>query len=230
MATERACSIFVTGTDTGIGKTRSAVVLMEAFKSMGKSVAGMKPIASGSEKSKSGLTNLDAMALLQHATSRQSYEIINPYAFAPPIAPHIAAQRAGVRIDPDVIRRAYETLAASHDCVVVEGVGGWRVPFSPAFSTVDLVRLLDLPVVLVVGLRLGCINHALLSHEAIRNDNVNLAGWIANLIDPDYGEVDETVQLLEQKITAPLLGILPFVPHPDNKVLANNIKTERISL
>lgn len=201
---------------------------MEAIKARGMTVAGMKPVASGCEKTKSVLTNQDALAIQAHSSGRLSYADVNPYAFAPPIAPHIAAARAGICIDPVVIQKAYEILAAAHDCVVVEGIGGWRVPLSADFSTVDLVRLLRLPVVLVVGLRLGCINHALLSHECMQNDGVQIAGWIASRLVPEYGEAEETLQLLEQNFPAPLLGVLPYQPRPVAEDLAASINIAQI--
>lgn len=228
MDARQTCRLFVTGTDTGIGKTRATLALMEACKARGMTAAGMKPVASGCEKMESVLTNRDALEIQACSTTRLSYNAVNPYAFAPPIAPHIAATRAGTRIDPAVIEQAYATLAAQHDCVVVEGVGGWRVPLSADFSTVDLVRLLRLPVVLVVGLRLGCINHALLSHECMQNDGIQIAGWLANRLDPEYGEVEETLRLLEEKFPAPLLGVLPYQVQPVAEDLAASINIAQV--
>jgi len=212
VAANPARAIFVSGTDTGIGKTRATLALLEAFKSRGLTVAGMKPIASGCEERKSVLTNQDALAIQSCSSGQIEYADINPYAFAPPIAPHIAAARAGITVDPLAIQDSFHKLAKTYDRIVMEGVGGWRVPLSMDYSTVDLVNSLHLPVVLVVALRLGCINHALLSFECMQNDAVTVAGWIANRLDPDYGETAETIQFLEQHIQAPLLGILPFQP------------------
>ena len=219
MAANPARALFVSGTDTGIGKTRATLALLEAFKSRGLTVAGMKPVASGCEERKSVLTNQDALAIQSCSSGRIEYADINPYAFAPPIAPHIAAARAGITVSPAAIQDSFRKLAKTYDRIVMEGVGGWRVPLSMDYSAVDLVNSLHLPVVLVVGLRLGCINHALLSFECM----VTVAGWIANRLDPDYGETAETIQFLKQHIPAPLLGILPFQPSCNAKSLVTGI-------
>lgn len=223
MGVEPARAIFVSGTDTGIGKTRATLALMEAYKARGFTVAGMKPVASGCEESESVLTNQDALSIQSCSSGFIEYSDVNPYAFAPPIAPHIAAARAGVVIDPAAIQDVYEKLLRTHDRVVIEGIGGWRVPLSADFSTADLVKFLRAPVLLVVGLRLGCINHALLSYECMQKDGVSVAGWIANRIDPLYGETNETIEVLKQHFAAPLLGVLPFQPVCKTGTLATGI-------
>jgi dethiobiotin synthetase len=209
-----ARGVFVTGTDTGMGKTRASAVLVRAQRAWGRRATGMKPVASGCRETAEGLRNEDAEALIRASDPAPPYALCNPYAFAPPIAPHIAAREAGVAIALDPIVAAYGKLAAMADRVVVEGVGGWAVPLSDALMQADLVRALDLPVVLVVGLRLGCISHALLSVRAIRADGCVLAGWIANRIDPDMARADENLDTLRARIGAPLFGVLAHAGEP----------------
>lgn len=199
--------LFITGTDTGIGKTRIAAQLVAGLCQQGLRAVGMKPVASGCERDKAGCWhNDDALALQQAAARDWPYEWINPYALPEPIAPHIAAAAHAVRIDLDVIAHCYKRLAAASDVVVVEGVGGWRVPLADDLSTADLVRALDLQVLMVVGMRLGCINHALLTAEALRSDGVNVIGWVANAVDPDYSTMDATLATLNNRLGMPLLG------------------------
>jgi dethiobiotin synthetase len=205
-------SLYITGTDTGIGKTRNACALLHALRARGLRSVGMKPVASGSEPTADGLRNADAEALVAASDPRPEYALCNPIALGPPIAPHLAARDAGIEIDLANLRASHAQLAATADCVVVEGVGGWAVPFSPTLMQADLVRALDAPVVLVVGLRLGCLNHALLSVRAIHGDGCRLAGWIANRIDPDMERVEDNIETLRCRIDAPLLGVLGHAP------------------
>jgi dethiobiotin synthetase len=211
-----ARALFVTGTDTGVGKTHVSVALLRACRADAGRAVGMKPVASGCRETAVGLRSEDADALIAASDPVPPYASCNPYALAPPIAPHIAAREAGIEIALDRIIAAYRELAALADRVVVEGVGGWAVPLSDALMQADLVRALDLPVVLVVGLRLGCINHALLSTRAIRADGCVLAGWIANRIDPAMGRADENLDALRARIDAPLLGVLAHASEPDS--------------
>jgi dethiobiotin synthetase len=173
--------VFITGTDTDCGKTAISLGLMAALQSRGLHVLGMKPVASGCALEPSGLRNADALRLLEQGSSREHYDWINPYAFGPPIAPHLAAAEAGIEISLTRIVTAYLALEARADWVVVEGVGGWRVPLGPDLSLSDLPSALELPVILVVGLRLGCINHALLTAESIQISDARLIGWIGIL-------------------------------------------------
>jgi dethiobiotin synthetase len=209
-----ARGIFVTGTDTGIGKTRASALLVRAHRACGRRAVGMKPVASGCRETPDGLRNEDAEALMAASEPSPPYALCNPYALLPPIAPHIAAQEAGVDIALDRIVAAYGELAAMSDRVVVEGVGGWCVPLTGASMQADLVRALDLPVVLVVGLRLGCINHALLSARAIVADHCVLVGWIANRVDPAMARADENLDTLRARIDAPLLGVVAHASEP----------------
>ncbi|OOZ41448.1 dethiobiotin synthase [Solemya elarraichensis gill symbiont] len=201
---------FVTGTDTEIGKTHITLALMEALKEQGDKVVGMKPIASGCEKTDEGLRNSDALAIQAASSSRKAYELINPYAFEPPIAPHLAARKSSVLIDIEQIVNVASELAQDEDVILIEGVGGWMVPLGGGQMLADLVNALNLPVILVVGMRLGCINHALLSAEAIRASGLQLAGWIANSIDPDMDEQDSVLDPLKQQMDAPLIGQMHY--------------------
>lgn len=205
-----AKGFFITGTDTGVGKTLVSCVLLHALRARGLRAAGMKPVASGCEQTPAGLRNADALALQAASSSPPDYATLNPYAFAPAIAPHLAAQAAGVTMDFARITSCYQALARQADAVVVEGAGGWRVPLGPSGDMADLAAALGLPVILVVGLRLGCLNHARLSAEAIRTRGLPLAGWVANALDPDMAERAANVATLIQTLPAPCLGQLPY--------------------
>jgi len=214
---------FVTGTDTGVGKTAVALGLMHHLQVQGDRVAGMKPVASGCEPAPSGLRNADALQLLRQSSVAMEYALINPYAFAPAIAPHIAAQQAGVRIELDTILSAYAQIAGQVDRVVVEGVGGWQVPLNERDTLADLARKLELPVILVVGMRLGCLNHALLSAAAISHAGLQLAGWVANRLPPEPDCVEENINTLESRLSAPLLGIVPVLDTPGASETAEHL-------
>ena len=211
---------FITGTDTSIGKTRVTAGLLKAFARAGRKTVGMKPIASGAVMSREGLRNDDALALQAAASEKRPYALVNPYCFAPPVAPHLAAIEAGVEIDLETITAAYTELCKGADTVLVEGVGGWQVPLSASLELPDLVRELDLPVILVVGLRLGCLNHASLTARAIRADGLELAGWVANAIDPAFERPEANVATLEAELHAPLLARLPHAPTASVKAVA----------
>jgi dethiobiotin synthetase len=196
--------VFVTGTDTEVGKTYVGVALLRALLLRGIPAIGMKPVASGSRSTAEGLRNDDAEQL-RAAGPPVDYDLVNPYCFAPPIAPHLAAAAAGVTIRFERILAAASTLRRQADFLLVEGVGGWRVPLGPDGDVAKLAAALDMPVVLVVGLRLGCINHACLTAESIAAAGRPLAGWVGNCIDPDYMPLAETVSTLSELLgTAPL--------------------------
>lgn len=197
---------FVTGTDTGIGKTTVSCALLRAFAAQGHKVIGMKPIAAGVENGKWP----DVEQLLAASNVNVTRQQINPYAFDPPISPHLAAQRAGREINLAVIQQAYQTLSAQADRVVVEGAGGFLVPVNQHQTGADLAQALNLPVILVVGMRLGCLNHALLTAQAIKTAGLILAGWVANCIDPQMLAEAENIATLEQRLDGPLLGVVPF--------------------
>lgn len=208
-------SVFVTGTDTEVGKTLISVGLIELFKQQGLSVAGMKPIASGCDKTPEGLRNEDALALQQHANVELDYDLINPYAFEPAIAPHIAAQQTATEINIKLMKSNYERIKSQTDVVVVEGAGGWLVPLNGKQTLADLAVELKLPVILVVGIRLGCINHALLSAANIQQSGLPLLGWVANDLESS-AQADEMVETLKQHINAPCLGVVPQLTSDKN--------------
>lgn len=203
-------SFFIAGTDTGIGKTYVTVSLMEEFKKQGYKVAGMKPIASGAVIKNSSLKNEDAELIQQACSEPIDYELINPVVFELPVSPHIAARQVKQAIDLREIERCYQELASNNDLVIVEGVGGWRVPISDEQSMADLAKKLDLPVILVVGLRLGCLNHAILSAEAIKADGFSLYGWVSNRLEEAYLFPEESLETLKKTIESPYLADLPF--------------------
>lgn len=206
----RGC--FVTGTDTGIGKTRVAAGTLRALARQGRQAVGMKPVASGAVATKDGLRNDDALLLQSNASLSREYALVNPYCFAPAIAPHLAAVEAGVEIRLEPILDAYRRLSRGAEFAVVEGVGGWQVPLSGGFALPDLARALELPVLLVVGMRLGCLNHALLTARAIEADGLALVGWVANEIDPGFERRESNVATLEETLPAPLLARLSHAP------------------
>ncbi len=202
--------LFITGTDTHVGKTRVSVGLLEWFKQRGATVLGMKPVASGCEKSFGQLRNADALLLQENASFRVDYELINPYAFEPAIAPHLAANQLGCAIEMNLILQRYGLLAEQADLIVVEGVGGWQVPFSDDYGVGDLAHRLNLPVIIVVGLRLGCLNHALLTFAAVQSSGCEILGWVANQLDPGFRYLEENVATLDKKLAAPMLAMVSF--------------------
>lgn len=206
---------FVTGTDTGVGKTTVSSALVHQFAALGLRSVGMKPVASGCILQDGVLLSEDVQQLKAASNLTLPLSDINPYAFEPAIAPHIAASQAGAEIELGVIQAAYARLEAAADVVIVEGVGGFRVPLNDTVDTADLVVALGLPVILVVGLRLGCINHALLTAEAIAARGLKLAGWIANRIDPAMSMQEENLQALSLRLQAPCLGVVPWVAAGD---------------
>ena len=216
--------VFVTGTDTGVGKTLAACALIHALVDRGIDVLPMKPVAAGAVVHSGGWANEDTIALLRAAGRDESRASeVNPVLLREPMAPHIAAQREGREITMPPLLEAFERLRAGADFVVVEGVGGFRVPLSDSLDTVDMARAFNLPVVLVVGMRLGCLNHALLTADAVRAAGLTLAGWIANGIDPHMAVADENVEALAQRLGAPLLGRLPHMPQPIAPALARHL-------
>jgi len=210
-----APSVYITGTDTGIGKTRVSTAWLHGLRARGLAAVGMKPVASGCEAGPDGWRNEDALALQAASACRAAYDDINPYALPLPLAPELAARAAGVDIRLDRIVAAHARLGAQADVVVVEGVGGWAAPLSASLMQVDLARALGLPVVLVVGLRLGCLNHSLLTARAIAADGCQLLGWVGNAIDPDMACREEHRTMLQSRIEAPCLGWLPHEPLAD---------------
>lgn len=217
--------IFVTGTDTGVGKTFVSCALIYALRQRGLRVAPMKPVAAGAIEVGGNFVSEDTVALIDACdTPKPAAALVNPVLFREPMAPHLAAEREGRTITLESICDAFNTLAAGSDVVVVEGVGGFLVPLGPALDTRDLAVALRLPVVLVVGLRLGCLNHALLTAESIKAAGLLLAGWVANAIDPSMAVPDENVAALQARLAAPLLGRIPFAPSTDPRALSNGLE------
>lgn len=206
---------FVTGTDTGVGKTCVAEALLQSLSRKGLRSVGMKPVASGCERTAEGLRSADAVRLRAAGSVAVEYGDVNPYAFEPAIAPHLAATRAGVKPELQVVEHHFARLRQKADWLVVEGAGGWQVPFNRTCTLADLARSLGLPVILVVGVRLGCINHALLSARAIAADGLPLAGWVASCIDPAFASAEETVAALDERLEAVRLATIPFNTDPD---------------
>jgi dethiobiotin synthetase len=213
-------SYFITGTDTGVGKTFASVALLHALRAGGARAVGMKPVASGCEATPEGLRNEDALALQAASDPRPAYALVNPYALPEPTAPQIAAERAGVQVRLGPMLDAYRGLQALADQVVVEGVGGWLAPMADDLDQSALVKALDLPVILVVGLRLGCLSHARLSARAIVADGCRLHGWIGSGVDvlePRY------IELVARALPVPCLGVLPHAPGAHPASLAANL-------
>lgn len=201
---------FITGTDTGIGKTWSTVALMQYFKNQGKSVLGMKPVASGCDEIDGQLRNEDALLLQQHASIVLPYRQVNPYAFAPPVSPHIAASQAGVEIEFEQIIRQYRQLKKQAEIILVEGVGGWMVPLNAHQDVADLAQKLDIPVIVVVGIRLGCINQARLTFAGLQKSGVHCHGWIASCVEQNMLSQSENIQTICQSTSMPLMAVLPY--------------------
>ncbi len=206
---------FVTGTDTGVGKTLITAALLRQLRESGLRVAGMKPVAAGAVTGPEGPANPDALLLQAESSVRHPYATVNPWLFAPAIAPHIAAAEAGIRIDTGRIVAAHAALAASAEVVLAEGAGGFLVPLDADRSFAELPALLGMEVLLVVGLRLGCLNHALLTMEAIAVRGLVLAGWIGNHIDPEFARAEANIATLSARLAAPCLGLVPWMPAPD---------------
>jgi dethiobiotin synthetase len=216
--------LFVTGTDTGVGKTRVAAGVCRAFVAAGRRVAGMKPVASGCLATPDGLRNDDALALQAAANVRAGYAEVNPFAYEPAIAPHIAAAEADRPIDFDILDRSYERLALQSDVTVVEGAGGWLAPLDDTRTFADLAARWQLDVILVVGLRLGCLNHALLTVEAIHRQGLKLAGWVGNSVEQEFPRREANVQTLQWRIAAPCLGVFPYAPQATTTDVAAQLR------
>jgi len=204
-------SLFVTGTDTGSGKTMASIMLMRAFKQVGWPVYGMKPVASGCVQTAAGLVSEDALQLIENSTQALPYALVNPVALEQPCSPNIAAMLENRHISYGQIETAYKQLLKQNGILIIEGVGGWQTPVFEMSGMEVLVKQLELPVVLVVGLRLGCISHTLLTLESMQHAGIELVGWIANQVDPHYLYSEQTVSYLQDKMTCDLLGQIPHL-------------------
>lgn len=226
-----SAAFFVTGTDTDVGKTTIAAGLLRAARLAGLSTAAVKPVASGCEAGADGLRNSDALALLAECSLPLSYAAVNPFAFAPAIAPHLAAREAGVELRVEALAVAVQAvLSQQADFTLVEGAGGWRVPLGEQATLADLPVALDLPVILVVGVRLGCINHALLTAEAIARDGLRLVGWVANVLDPQTSRLDDNLRTLSQRLAAPCLGRVPRLEQAGAAAVARHLDISLLGL
>jgi len=217
-----ARGVFIAGTDTAVGKTRVTAGLLQAFREQGVRVAGMKPVAAGAIRQDGHLISADAVMLAQSSQQDTPYQWLNPYCLEMAESPHLAAAEAGIRIDLDVICHGYAQLAIAHEWVLVEGAGGWFSPIGPTSTMADVAVALDLPVVLVVGLRLGCLNQALLNAAAIRASGLKFAGWIGSTLQYPWTAAAANVQTLSERLAAAPLGVLPWSEStaPDQRVLA----------
>lgn len=221
--------VFIAGTDTGVGKTLVACALLRGLADLGLQVAGMKPVAAGARLRRGVRYNEDVEQLRAAASVDVPRQVMNPYCFTPPIAPHLAAREAGQTIRMSVIARHYAQIAARCDVVVVEGVGGLLVPLGTRLDAAEIPRRLDLPLLLVVGLRLGCLNHTLLTVEAAQARGLRIAGWIANSIDPSMARRGQNLDNLRQRIPAPLLGIVKYAANPRADLAAKALDIKLIN-
>lgn len=228
-ATKKA--FFVTGTDTNVGKTLIAAGLLVAAKNKGLTTAALKPVAAGCEQTSEGLRNSDALLLQSVITQPLSYDQINPYALQAAIAPHIAAQQEKRSLSVDRLSGFCRGVLSSANFTLLEGAGGWRVPINARETLADLAKNLQLPVIVVVGVRLGCINHALLTFEAIIRDGLSIAGWVANCVDAEMPALQENIDSLRARLPAPCLGVVPFLAEQSPDVVANYFdETELLKL
>jgi len=216
--------IFITGTDTGVGKTLAATGLVHLAAAGGRRVVGLKPVASGARRSPGGLRNEDALALAAESSLPLAYERTNPWCFEPPIAPHLAAAEVGVELRPADLTAWYREAAAGAELAIVEGAGGWRVPLHPDGFLSDLPESLGLDVILVVGLRLGCLNHARLTAEAVeRAGRCRLIGWIGNRVDPDFDRLDDNLATLTRLLGTAPLAVMPTFATPSAGIAARHL-------
>jgi len=214
-------SFFITGTDTDVGKTWATIALMRYFKNKGLSVVGMKPVAAGCVWQDGQFKNEDAILMQENATFVLDYKEINPYAFELPVSPHLAAR--GNQVQLDVIEKSFYDLKDKADVVLVEGAGGWLAPLNEECDIADLAKVLQIPVIMVVAIRLGCINHARLTFNAMQNSGVQCAGWLAMCVNPEMSKQQENIATIKNKVSAPLLGVLPYTKEKDFELLAANI-------
>lgn len=222
-------AFFLTGTDTGIGKTTVACALLYKARQQGLTALGIKPIASGCEQTADGLRNSDALFLQEYSSLKLPYQEVNPVALVEPLSPHLAAKAAGRRLTINQLT-GYTRATLTHraQLTIIEGAGGWRVPISDREMLSALPRELKVPVILVVGLRLGCLNHAVLTAEAIVRDGLRLAGWVANSVDPDMAAQADNISSLKQMLPAPCLGVLPYQQTINIEALATSVSLEAL--
>jgi len=209
--------LFITATDTDMGKTTIALALIQNLKRAGFSVTAFKPVAAGCNNTANGLRNPDALKLQASSSLDVDYALLNPYAYEPPIAPHIAAENTQQPIKIDTIKQCYEKIRPLADWTIVEGAGGWLVPINNQQTMADVALALDIPVIVVVGMKLGCINHTLLTFDSIKQHGCQITGWIANTLDPNMNNFDDNLTFLEHKLPAPLLATIPYLQTTDKR-------------
>ena len=220
---------FITGTDTDVGKTLVAASLLHSASDRGLVTLGLKPVAAGCDLVEGQLKNSDALALMEAASVELIYDQVNPVALEAAIAPHIAAQKAGVRLNADrLVAYCKGSLMRKYDFAVVEGAGGWRVPLNDRETLASVAKQLNFPVILVVGMKLGCISHALLTAEAIVRDGLPFAGWVANRIDPEMEEYEANLDSLKQRLPGLFLGAIPFIESVDPRSVAKYLAIDQI--
>lgn len=219
-------AFFIAGTDTDVGKTVASKAILQALGAKGLNTIGYKPVAAGSDKTSEGWRNSDALHLQKAATLDIAYDDVNPYALELPASPHIAAKHEHVEIKYEVLSDKLAQHKEQSDIVLVEGAGGWRVPVSDTDSLSTWVQQEQLPVVLVVGIKLGCLSHALLTAEVIKADGLNLVGWVANRVNPGIEYYAEIIDMLEDRLDAPKLGEIPYIPSAKRKDLGKYINVE----
>jgi dethiobiotin synthetase len=221
-----AKGFFITGTDTDVGKTTIALALMDALQKKGLIVAAMKPVSAGCENTEYGLRNEDAVRLMQQASIELPYDVVNPYAFEAQVAPHIAAAEQNITMDIDAIQQAYQHIAAKADVVIVEGAGGWLVPLTATHTMADIVNTLNVDVIQVVGLKLGCLNHALLTSASIAAHGARHVGWITNSLTENMNHQEENILSLQQRLPGNYLGHIPWQTiSPTTPANLNNVVT-----
>lgn len=221
-------ALFIAGTDTEVGKTVVSKAILSAVGAQGKTTIGYKPVAAGCDKTEQGLRNSDALHLQQAANLDVEYDLVNPYALSLPASPHIAAIADDVEVDYQVLSNVLEQHKQNSDFVLVEGAGGWRVPVSKQDCLSTWVKQEKLPVVLVVGIKLGCLSHAMLTAEAIKADGLELVGWVANRVNPGVEHYAEIIEMLEGSMGAPKLGEIPYVPGCKKRDLGKYINLDVI--
>ncbi|WP_318440985.1 dethiobiotin synthase [Photobacterium leiognathi subsp. mandapamensis] len=223
-------AFFLTGTDTEVGKTVSSRAILQAASQRNIKMAGYKPVASGSDDTPDGLRNSDALFIQEASPVELTYEEVNPYTFKEPVSPHLAAEREGKRIDFDVLSEGLAKLKAKSDVVLVEGAGGWRVPVTHTDCLSSWVKREKLPVILVVGVKLGCLSHAMLTAEAIKADGLELVGWVANRVNPGTENYAEIIKMLELNLPGKKLGEIPYMPGINRRDLSTYIQLDAIGL
>ncbi|WP_423807174.1 dethiobiotin synthase [Photobacterium damselae] len=223
-------AFFVTGTDTEVGKTVATRAILHAAGHADIKMSGYKPVASGSSRTEGGLRNSDALYIQEASVVELSYQEVNPYAFEEPVSPHLAAEREKRTIEFEVLTQGLDNLKQKSDVVLVEGAGGWRVPVAREQFLSQWVQQQKMPVILVVGVKLGCLSHAMLTAEAIERDGLEVVGWIANRINPGEENYAENIQMLEAQLPGKKLGEIPYMPGIKKRNLAQYIDLSELEL